>query len=240
MSALGRALDAAPRYVQLLRSQYWKPDQLRAYTGQHLARSLAAAARIPFYKDRLGRPPKPDDFARLPILERTDIASLNESVRSMYPPDHRFLWGASSGVTAIEAEFLFDRTRVRGRYAARIRFLRAHGWSPLRRTVFHQVSHRADSYPSTLEAMLQFLEDANLKLPSLRLVFTVGETVDDALRQRALQVLGVPIADNYGTTVDSSRGNVRKVTTTSTRSMFSSSWWMRPDATSHPAKWVGC
>ena len=55
-------------------------------------------------------------------------------------------------------------------------------------------------FPSNLEAMLQFLEDANLKLPSLRLVFTVAETVDDALRQRASRILGVEIADNYGAT----------------------------------------
>jgi len=235
MSAVGRALDAAPRYLQLLRSQYWRPDQLRAYTERQLARSLAAAARIPFYQRHWRGSLKPEDFAGLPILERTDISALNRSVRAMYPARHPFLWGASSGVTAIEAEFLFDRSRVRGRYAARIRFLRAHGWNPLRRTIFHQVSHRTDSdwvnhrilpgmtavsrdlagqfermveldpfylymYPSNLEALLLFLEDRSLQLPSLRLVFTVGETVDDALRERVRRTLGVEIADNYGAT----------------------------------------
>ncbi len=140
------ALDAAPRYAFLLRSQYWKPEQLRAYTERHLGRTLKAAAEIPFYADRLGGSPKPEDFARLPLLERTDVSALNASVRSMYPPDRRFLRGASSGSTAIQAEFLFDRSRVRGRYAARIRYLRANGWNPLRRTIFHQVRHpRADS-----------------------------------------------------------------------------------------------
>jgi phenylacetate-coenzyme A ligase PaaK-like adenylate-forming protein len=235
MSALRMALEAAPRYAFLLRSRYCKADRLRAYTEHQLARTLKAAARIPFYADRLGGSPKPDDFARLPILERTDVAVLNASVRSMYPPDRRFLWGASSGLTGIEAEFLFDRARVRGRYAARIRYLRAHGWNPLRRTIFHQVNHPPDSdwvkhriwpglmavstdlagqfrriveidpvylymFPSNLEGMLQFLEDTNRKLPSLRLVFTVAETVDDALRQRARHTLGVEIADNYGAT----------------------------------------
>jgi phenylacetate-CoA ligase len=146
MSALGKALDAAPRYAFLLRSQYWKPEQLRAYTERHLERTLNAAAEIPFYADRFGGSPKPEDFARLPLLERTDISALNASVRSMYPPDRRFLRGASSGSTEIQAEFLFDRSRVRGRYAARIRYLRAHGWNPLRRTIFHQVRRpRADS-----------------------------------------------------------------------------------------------
>jgi phenylacetate-CoA ligase len=146
MSALGMALDAAPRYAFLLRSQYWKPEQLRTYTERQLERTLKAAAEIPFYADRLGGSPKPEDFARLPLLERTDISALNASVRSMYPPDRRFLRGASSGSTEIQAEFLFDRSRVRGRYAARIRYLRAHGWSPLRRTIFHQVRQpRTDS-----------------------------------------------------------------------------------------------
>lgn len=55
-------------------------------------------------------------------------------------------------------------------------------------------------FPSNLEAMLQFLEDTNRKLTSLRLVFTVAETVDDALRERARRTLGVEIADNYGAT----------------------------------------
>jgi phenylacetate-CoA ligase len=229
------ALDAAPRYAFLLRSQYWKADQRREYTERRLVRTLEAAAKIPFYAERFGGPQRPEDFARLPILERSDVAALNASVRSIFPPDHRFLWGASSGVTGIEAEFLFDRERVRGRYAARIRYLRAHGWNPLRRTVFHQVNHPPDSdwvrhrilpgfmavstdlarqfkriveidpwyiymFPSNLEGMLQFLEETNLKLPSLRLVFTVAETVDDRLRDRARRTLGVEIADNYGAT----------------------------------------
>jgi hypothetical protein len=79
------ALEAAPRYAFLLRSQYWSDDQRREYTHRRLARTLEAAAKIPFYWDRLGGTPKADDFARLPILERSDIAALNASVRSMYP-----------------------------------------------------------------------------------------------------------------------------------------------------------
>lgn len=235
MSALGMALDAAPRYAFLLRSQYWKPERLREYQQIRLERTLAAAAKIPFYASHFGGAPKLHDFARLPILERTQVAALNASVRSMYPPDRPYLWGASSGSTSIEAEFLFDRSRVRGRYAARMRYLRAHGWSPLRRTIFHQVNHPPDSdwvqhrflpgfmaisndlgaqvdrivkfdprylymFPSNLEGMLELLENTGRKLPSLRLVFTVAETVDDALRARARHTLGVEIADNYGTT----------------------------------------
>jgi phenylacetate-CoA ligase len=238
MGALRMALDAAPRYAALLRSQYWRPERLREYTDRQLERTLKAAAKIPFYADRFTGTPRREDFARLPMLERTDIRALNASVRSRYPSDHRFLWGASSGSTAIEAEFLFDRTRVRGRYAARIRYLRAHGWSPLQRTIFHQVG-RPDSdqcsdwvshrllpgfmavtidltaqvqrivemdplylymFPSNLEGMLRILEEKKQQLRSLRRIFTVAETVDDTLREHARRVLGVEIADNYGTT----------------------------------------
>ncbi len=236
MSALGMALGAAPRYASLLRSQYWRSEQLRAYTERHLARTLKAAAKIPFYAASLGSSSRPEDLARLPILERTDISALNASVRSMFPPNRRFLWGASSGSTGIEAEFLFDRSRVRGRYAARIRYLRAHGWNPLRRTIFLQVRHRHQdsdrvthrilpgfmavtsdlaaqveqivqvnpfylyTFPSNLDGMLRILEETHQQLPSLRRIFTVSETVDDNLRQRARRILGTEIADNYGTT----------------------------------------
>jgi phenylacetate-CoA ligase len=235
MSAIVKALDTLPRYASLLRSQYWAADQLGAYTERQLDRTLKAAAKIPFYKTHFGGPPRLQDFARLPILERTDIAALNASVRSMYPPGRQFLWGASSGSTAIEAEFLFDRTRVRGRYAARMRYLRAHGWNPMRRTMFHQVVHPEDSdwvrhrflpgfmgvsndlaaqverviefdplylytYPSNIEGMLQVLEETNRKLRSLRRIFTIAETVDEALRERTRRILGVEIADNYGAT----------------------------------------
>ncbi len=235
MSAVGKALDALPRYASLLRSQYWSAEQLRAYTRRQLDRTLKAAAKIPFYTAHFGATAKLRDFTRLPILERTDIAALNASVRSMYPAGHQFLWGASSGSTAIEAEFLFDRSRVRGRYAARMRYLRAHGWNPMRRTMFHQVVHPEDSdwvrhrflpgfmgvsndlaaqverviefdplylytYPSNIDGMLQVLEETNRKLRSIRRIFTIAETVDEALRERTRRILGVEIADNYGTT----------------------------------------
>ena len=55
-------------------------------------------------------------------------------------------------------------------------------------------------FPSNLEGMLRVLEKTHQEMRSLRLVFTVAETVDDALRERTRQTLGVEIADNYGTT----------------------------------------
>ncbi len=90
--------------------------------------------------------PKVKDLGRLSFLKRAQITALNSSVRSMYPPARHFLSGASSGSTGMPAEFLFDRHRVRGRYAARIRYLRAHGWNPFQRTVWHQASRDPDEH----------------------------------------------------------------------------------------------
>jgi phenylacetate-CoA ligase len=238
MSALFRALETAPRYAALLRSQYWKPEQLRAYTEYQLERILKAAAKIPFYTDRFNGVARPQDLEALPLLKRADISALNRSVRSMYPAGRHFFAGASSGSTGMQAQFLFDRSRLRGRYAARLRFLRSHGWGPLRRTVWHrtapfpgeqdadflhhrilpgfmalstdlaaQVEQLVDidpvylyMFPSNLEGMLSVLEHRHLRLRSLRRIFTVSETLEDWLRQRARRILGVEIADQYGAT----------------------------------------
>jgi phenylacetate-CoA ligase len=238
MSSLSMAIGAAPRYAALLKSQYWTPQQLSEYTERQLERTLQAAAKIPFYAARFEGTPKARDLARLEFLKREDIKALNLSVRSIHPRVRRFLKGASSGSSGMPAEFLFDRPRVRGRYAARIRYLRAHGWNPFQRTVWHQASRHPDElcadfvrhrllpgfmglssdlaaqverlveidpiylyiYPSNLDGMIRVLERSHQRLRSLRLVFTVAEMVDDALRERTREALGVEIADNYGTT----------------------------------------
>jgi phenylacetate-CoA ligase len=56
------------------------------------------------------------------------------------------------------------------------------------------------TYPSNIEGMLQVLEETNRKLRSIRRIFTIAETVDETLRERTRRILGVEIADNYGTT----------------------------------------
>lgn len=144
MSALTKAISAAPRYATLLRSQYWTPERLRAYTEGQLERTLTAATKIPFYSERFEANPKVEDFGQLAFLKRADIKALNSSVRALYPSTKTFLRGASSGSMGMPAEFLFDRSRLRGRYAARIRYLHAHGWNPFRRTVWHQVGRDRD------------------------------------------------------------------------------------------------
>ena len=56
------------------------------------------------------------------------------------------------------------------------------------------------SMPSNLEAVVRVLEDRGVALPSLRRIFTGGEVLEDALRERVRRVLGAEICDDYGTT----------------------------------------
>jgi phenylacetate-CoA ligase len=55
-------------------------------------------------------------------------------------------------------------------------------------------------FPSTLEAFLAVIADQKRRLPSLRRVFTGGEVLEDSVRSQTRGILGVEIADNYGTT----------------------------------------
>ncbi len=121
-------------YRQCLASQYWSDEVRREYVTAMVRKTLTDAAGIPFYQHRFkGRiPQKLED---VPILERKDIPLLNEEVRSMYP-GRRFQAGRSSGSTGMPIEVLFDRSHQRQRFAARARYLRANGWSPLRRSVW--------------------------------------------------------------------------------------------------------
>jgi phenylacetate-CoA ligase len=245
MSAIARLLEAAPRYAKLLRSQYWPQERLASYREQHLKQTLAAARRIPFYAERLDGNAAPVDLARIPILRRSDVEELNQSVRSLYPAGTRFVHSRSSATSGSAVNFIFDRSHQNGRHAARARFLRAHRWNPFERTAWlagqvllespydrfdhdlgfisrvfagvrflpnwldfrEQVARLAEMrprylylYPSILDGIVRILEERQQNLPSLRKIFTGAEVLDDSLRERARQLLGVDIADNYGST----------------------------------------
>src|SRR6266446_8755994 len=93
---------AFPRYLSLLRSQYWHPEKLRKFVDQRLHDSLAAAVRIPFYRERFGGGESRDlALGSLPILPRREVSQLAESVRSLYPPATQFLSLRTSGSTAM-------------------------------------------------------------------------------------------------------------------------------------------
>ncbi len=60
--------------------------------------------------------------------------------------------------------------------------------------------HFIYTLPSNLDAILSILETRPQRLQSLRKVFTGGEVLEDSVRERTRRLLGVDIADNYGST----------------------------------------
>ncbi len=165
MAVLAKFLAATPRYVALLRSQYWKPEQLRDYTEASLQKVLAAASRIPFYRERFAAQTKTGDFDCLPVLKRADVRELNASVRSIHPAGMRLLSDSSSGSTGLPVEFIFDGAHQRGRNAARARYLRANGWNPFQRTVWHYALNQQDQ-PDADFVNSHFLPGVSFQHPS--------------------------------------------------------------------------
>jgi phenylacetate-CoA ligase len=56
------------------------------------------------------------------------------------------------------------------------------------------------TFPSYLEILLNRLAETGRRLPSLRKIFVGAEVLEDSLRQRTKEELGVDIAENYGST----------------------------------------
>jgi phenylacetate-CoA ligase len=136
MSGIRTLLAVLPQYRQMLSLQYWSRERLEDHTHRLLAETLRAAAAIPFYKERLGGSVEPPALPELPTLKRADILKLNRSVRECLRPGLTYFADTSSGSTGMPVEFLFDLGHQAGRYAARIRYLRANGWNPARRNVW--------------------------------------------------------------------------------------------------------
>jgi phenylacetate-CoA ligase len=136
MTTLSTILRATNRYRALLRSQYWSAEKLRAYTHRALDETLRAAVQIPFYAARWDGSPGPPDLSKLPTVRRCEIGALNDSVLRRYPNGADFSSHSSSGSTGMPTEFYFDDRHQIGRLAGRMRYLRAHGWNPLKRTVW--------------------------------------------------------------------------------------------------------
>lgn len=232
-------LAAAPAYLRLRRSQYWPRQRLRAWVEARLAETLAAAARIPFYRPRVAGVSSVEQLAQVPVLERADVPDLERSVRALHPAGTPFLCSRTSGSTGMPVPFLFDASHQRGRFAARSRYLRSHGWSPLRRTAWI-IQVRPDTpdeallrrprllgnrffshitaleeqaawlraldplylytFPANLDGLTRIFASERTPLPALRKVFTGSEVLDDSQREQTRTVLGVEVADNYGST----------------------------------------
>jgi phenylacetate-CoA ligase len=232
-------LGAAPRYAWLLRSQYWPAERLAGYAEARLEATLAAAARIPFYRRRFDAGTRVSDWAALPVLARADVPQLEASVRSLHPPGTRFVASRTSGSTGMPTSFLFDAAHQRGRFAARARYLLENGWNPLRRSAWvvqlrpdtpdemfsrsrrllgaRFFSHLGDleelaetlrrldplhlyAYPANLDGLTRIFRTRGARFPSLRRVFSGSEVLEDSLRSRIRDVLGVETSDNYGST----------------------------------------
>jgi phenylacetate-CoA ligase len=242
MATFGSLVPIIPKYIGLLRSQYATPAAIEAESHRRLEEMLRAAAEIPFYRESFAAI-TPSELRNYPILMRSDIPALNRSVRDRIGSRRDVFHDSSSGSTGMPVEFLFDTAHQSGRYAARIRYLRANGWSPLRRNawivaftsrdddsadsqllhsrlrlrstflklIFQPFEEQVDALaalqpeflytmPSNLSGLLQVFERRATRLASLRCIFTGGEVLDDSLRERTRDVLGVEIRDNYGST----------------------------------------
>lgn len=110
---------------------------MRRYAEEHLTATLAAARRIPFYCERIDPAQGPHELASIPILPRRDIPALEHSVRLLHLAGMQFVDSSrTSGSTGMPVSFLYDSAHQASRFAARARYLRAHGWSPLERNAW--------------------------------------------------------------------------------------------------------
>ena len=235
-------LPVVPKYLGLLRSQYWREDQIEDLARRRLQKTIAASLTIPFYKDHFSGAHPGDNLCYFPTLKRRDIPLLNQSVREVHRDQSELLSDNSSGSTGMPVEFLFDASHQSGRYAARIRYLRANGWNPARRNVWIVAQTSADdasidsrlqrniirlrskflpvfapfeyqvdrlmearpeflyTMPSNLDGLLRVFEKRQIRLAGLKRVLTGAEVLEDSMRDRVANVLGVSISDNYGST----------------------------------------
>ena len=135
MGKLRILLPLVPKYAHIVRSQYARRSAIEAESSRRFNEALRAAGGIPFYRERFGATAS-RDLRDYPILRRSDVPALNRSVRESLGAGVDFFHDNSSGSTGMPVEFLFDSAHQSGRYAARIRYLRANGWNPLRRTAW--------------------------------------------------------------------------------------------------------
>jgi phenylacetate-CoA ligase len=138
MAGVQGLIGAVPLYALMLRSQYWAPEKLHSYLESNLTQSFAAAMEIPFYRERFsGVTPTPKELNKLPILSRVQVPLLSNSVRSIHPsPNQMVISGRTSGSTGMPVAFFYDARHQASRFAARARYMRANGWSPLRRSAW--------------------------------------------------------------------------------------------------------
>jgi phenylacetate-CoA ligase len=134
MAEIQGLIGAVPQYALMLRSQYWGREKLNRYVEANLASSFASAMQVPFYRRHFDGV-TPRELRSLPILSRAQVPALASSVRSVHP-SRSLVSGRSAGSTGMPVAFFWDARHQASRFAARARYLRANGWSPLRRSAW--------------------------------------------------------------------------------------------------------
>src|ERR1039457_950051 len=129
-------VGAIPQYLLMSRSQYWSVNEMRHYVEKHLDATLAAALLIPFYRDRFASNVRSSELNSLPMLPRFEVPQLAASVRAMHSNGSLLASGLTSGSTGNPVSFFYDSAHQASRFAARARYLRENGWSPLRRSLW--------------------------------------------------------------------------------------------------------
>jgi phenylacetate-coenzyme A ligase PaaK-like adenylate-forming protein len=128
------------------------------------------------------------------VLKRSEVEPLCLSVRSLHPPGMSFVSERSSGTSGVAVTLLFDTSHQAGRNAARIRFLRANGWNPLRSSVWLMasslVTERNPDYQGLGELIRWFSSVLGVKFLSTAMPFR--EQVDALARLKAISVYAFP------------------------------------------------
>jgi phenylacetate-CoA ligase len=119
-SALWHAHPARPgrEYAALRRSQWWPRERLEALQVEQLRRLVAAATRVPFYRERFAgagvdaRAVRAlGDLRRLPVLERADLERLG--VAGLRTPGSRGMRASSSGSLGAPVQILWPLSQMR-------------------------------------------------------------------------------------------------------------------------------
>lgn len=129
-------IGSAPAFARLLRSQWDEEEKRAQWRTEKLAAALRSATAIPFYRRAFGGEPAPQDLAGLPLLQRSQMSELHESVVSTRGGVSRFPRVRTSGSSGSPVWLLFDPTHQRGRFAARARYLWENGWRPHHRSAW--------------------------------------------------------------------------------------------------------
>jgi phenylacetate-coenzyme A ligase PaaK-like adenylate-forming protein len=107
-----------PEYAFLRESQWWSPEQIAEFQARQLRLLLAAAGRVPFYRERFAAAGvEPDDIrtmadiTRIPILERSDLERLG--VAGLRVPGSWGMRAATSGSLGKPVQFLWPLSHMR-------------------------------------------------------------------------------------------------------------------------------